>query len=85
MLHIIRSLPCLDQLPDAAATKQFIMLMQFVSDKKLDPELRYVTFFLRYWRKWILEHPMYTLKQNCITENAYICIELNHQSGNSSS
>ena len=29
VLHIIRSLPCLDQLPGAAATKQF---MQFVTD-----------------------------------------------------
>ena len=86
VLHIIRALPCLDQLPDAAATKQFILLMQFVTDsyldKKLDPLKRiekiwYVTFFLRYWRKWILEHPTYALKQNFITDNAYICIELN--------
>ena len=71
VLHIIRALPCLDQLPDAAATKQFILLMQFVTDsyldKKLDPLKRieniwYVTFCLRYWRKWILEHPTYTQK-----------------------
>ena len=86
MLHIIRSLPCLDKLPDAVATKQFIILIQPIIDsyldKALDPLQRikknwYVIFFLRYWREWILEHPTYTLTNNFITQNAYICIELN--------
>ena len=86
VLHIIQSLPCLDKLPDAVATKQFIILIQCIIDsyldKALDPLQRikknwYVIFFLRYWREWILEHPTYTLTNNFITQNAYICIELN--------
>ena len=86
VLHIIRSLPSLDQLPDAAATKQFIILIQTITDSYLDKGLHpltriekiwYATFSLRYWRQWILEHPMYTLKNNFITQNAYICTELN--------
>ena len=32
VLHIIRSLPCLEKLPDAAATKQYILLMQCVAE-----------------------------------------------------
>ena len=36
VLHIIRSLPCLDQLPDAAGTKQYIILMQCVIDSYLN-------------------------------------------------
>ena len=51
-------------------------------NKELDPLARiekmwYVTFFVRYWRKWILKHPHYPLQNNFITHNAYICIELN--------
>ena len=51
-------------------------------DKGLHPlkrieKLCYATFFLRYWHRWILENPKYTLKENFITENAYMCIELN--------
>ena len=81
--HIIRASPFLDQLPDAAATKAFIILIQCVIDAYLDKELDplskmwYVIFFVRYWRKWILKQPHYTLQKNFITQNAYMCLELN--------
>ena len=86
VLHIIRSLPCLEQLPDAAGTKQYITLMQCVTESYLNKQLSpleriekiwYVTFFLRLWRKWIVENGNYTLKTNFITDNAYMCIEFN--------
>ena len=60
-------------------------------DKELDPLKRieniwYVTFFLRYWRKRILQNPNYTLKNNFVTENACMCIDSCHyHSGNYSS
>ena len=86
VLHIVRAVTLLDKLPDAAATKEFVFLIQNVIDSYLDKGLSplariekiwYVTFFLRYWRKWILQHPKYTLQNNFITQNAYLCIELN--------
>ena len=51
-------------------------------DKGIDPLSRiekiwYATFFLRYWRQWILQHSNYTVQNNFITQNAYLCIELN--------
>ena len=71
VLHIIRSLPCLEQLPDAAGTKQYITLMQCVTESYLNKQLSpleriekiwYVIFFLRLSRKWIVENGNYTLK-----------------------
>ena len=51
-------------------------------DKKLDALSRlekawYAVFFMRYWRQWLLLKPEYTLNNNLITTNAYMCIELN--------
>ena len=51
-------------------------------DNDLDPLSRvekiwYAVFFVRYWRKWILLNHRYTLRDNFITPNAYMCIELN--------
>ena len=51
-------------------------------DKGIDPLSRiekiwYATFFLRYWCQWILQHSNYTVQNNFITQNAYLCIELN--------
>jgi len=51
-------------------------------DKSLSPLARlekiwYANFFVRYWRQWILLSEQYTLQQNFITNNAYLCIELN--------
>ena len=35
---------------------------------------------MRYWRQWIMLSPDYTLGDNSITLNAYMCIELNAHS-----
>ena len=37
----------------------------------------YANFFVGYWREWILLSERYTLKWNFITNNVYLCIELN--------
>lgn len=86
VLHIIRASELLNNIPDATGTKCYVEVMQCVVEsylnKSLDPVTRiekiwYAVFFLRYWRQWILLCPQYTLKDNFITNNAYICIELN--------
>lgn len=37
----------------------------------------YSIFFLRLWRAWIKDQPHYSLTNNCITSNTYVCVELN--------
>ena len=51
-------------------------------DKEMHPikrveEMWYATMFLRYWRKWIQLNTRYTIKDNFITTNAYMCTEVN--------
>ena len=86
VLHIINACPLLDKIPGAFATKCYVELIQNVvdsyEDKSLDCISRietiwYANFFLRYWRKWIMLHHSYTLKNNFITCNCYMCVELN--------
>jgi hypothetical protein len=45
-------------------------------DERIE-KIWYTTFFVRYWREWVLLYPSYTLRDNFITQNAYMCIELN--------
>ncbi len=89
VMNIIRASPFLNNIPDAQATKQYVEVIQCVVDayldKDLDPLVRiekiwYALIFLRYWRQWIILHPLYTLQRNFITQNAYLCIELNAHS-----
>jgi len=37
----------------------------------------YSVFFLRIWRAWIKRNKQYTIKDNFLTNNCYLCIELN--------
>ena len=73
-----KAMPLLDRLPDALGTKEYITLICYIVDSYLDKALHplariekiwYVDFFMRY--------PKYTLQNNFITYNAYMCIELN--------
>ena len=32
---------------------------------------------MRYWRKWLILNKSFTLRDNFITSNTYMCIELN--------
>ena len=79
----------LSQIPDAKGTHSFLEVIQCVTDSFLDKDLDapsrvekawYAVFFMRYWRQWLLFNPHYTLGNNFITLNAYMCIELNAHS-----
>ena len=76
----------MSKIPDAKGTATFLEVLKCIVDsyldKKLDPLSRieilwYAVFFMRYWRKWLTLHPDFTLANNFITRNAYMCIELN--------
>lgn len=85
VLHIVKASHLLDKLKDANATKCYIELIGCIVDSYLDKSLDavkrvekiwYAVFVLRYWRQWILLHPSFTLKNNFITSNAYMCVEM---------
>ena len=76
----------LDELKDAKGTKYYLQVLKSIMDSYLDKELSplkrieeawFSLFFVRYWRQWLLSHEKYTLENNFITLNAYICIEIN--------
>ena len=76
----------LDNIAEARATKCYVGLMKSTIDsyldKSLDPlkrieKLWNVVFFLRCWRQWIRVNCQCTLKDNFITYNAYMYIEIN--------
>lgn len=84
--HIINACPLLQQIPGSFGTKCYVEIIKNVVDSYLDKSLNVVsrlekiwhaTFFVRYWRKWILLNPMCTIKGNFISHNCYMCIELN--------
>ena len=86
LVNITSASHLLSKIPGANATKCYVELIQCVMDghldKSLDPlsrieNLWYVAFFVRYWRKWLILNNAHTLKDNFITCNAYMCIELN--------
>ena len=70
-------------IPDSKGTLAYLEVIKCVIDsyldKKLQPALRVekAWYSLRYWREWILLKPEYTLIDNFITTNAYVCTELN--------
>lgn len=71
--------------PDSEATEFFLKLCYEVTSSLMDHDITpyeriemifHAIFFLRIWRKWILKSN-YVLRENFITSNAYLCIELN--------
>lgn len=81
------------KVPDSQATIMYLKLCSYIESAMDDLEmipierirrLWFVVFFLRIWRKWIINSSKnrnsttkYTLKDNWITANAYQCIEIN--------
>ena len=83
------SAPCVTNIlsknKEAQATRQLLLITRHILDSFLDKSLTtdrriyliwYTVFFLRIWRKWIINHDKHQLK-NWITLNTYTCIELN--------
>ena len=76
----------LNCIPDAKGTSAYLQALRCVVDSFLDKCLHpldhikkawFAVFFMRYWHQWILHSSRYTLGNNFITLNAYMCIELN--------
>ena len=79
----------LDKMPDALGTIAYLRMTKDVSESFLDTKLHPLdriekiwcaVFFLRYWRQYVVDNKAYTLQNNFITYNAYMCIELNAHS-----
>ena len=75
----------LSQIPDAKGTSAFLKVVQCVIDSYFDRTLDclmiiekawFAVFFMTYWRQWLLLGD-YTLGNNFVNFNAYMCIELN--------
>lgn len=85
------SAPCVSQylqehVENSSATIIFLKLIRKILSSFLEKDcdiksrlqnIWYATFFLRIWRSWIKESREFTLFNNFISLNAYLCIELN--------
>lgn len=74
---------------NSQATVKFLEILRDVKDafmaEKLSPEDRikkmwYCIFLIRIWRQYIVKRKCSTLKDNFLTSNCYICLELNAHS-----
>ena len=79
----------LTKIPDATGTSAYLEVIRCVVDSFLDKKedvlckIRkawYSVFFLRYWRKWVILSPGYKIRDNFVTNNAYMCVEMNAHS-----
>lgn len=74
-----------DFIPDSEATEFNLQLCSEITSSLMDHDttpherielIFHAIYFLRIWRKWILSS-QYNLKENFITVNCYMCIEVN--------
>jgi len=86
VVHIMDKVDLLSTIPEAKGTFVYVQIIASTVDSYLDMSLSplervekswYAYFFVRYWREWILLSEKYALKRNFLTNNAYLCIELN--------
>ena len=64
---------------------KLLLLTSSYLNKELKPlqrvyRLWYTVFLLRNWRAWLISHENYTLADNFISLNAYLCCEINAHS-----
>lgn len=75
--------------PGSEATRAYLQIMYYVLNSYLSQALSmedrnyyiwYSVFFLRLWRAWMNSVSEFSLQNNCITLNTYLCIEINAHS-----
>lgn len=75
-----------NHIPDSNATVQYLSMFRDIGDSFLKFDLKPLdrvhliyraVFFLRIWRKFIKSSRYYNLKDNFITYNNFMCIEIN--------
>ena len=85
MLYKMIPLPSL-QIPGSNGTQLFLKLMTYVKDRflnrTLSPSQRiyqmwFAVFVLRLWRRWMMSDSAYTMGNNFVSLNLYLCIEIN--------
>lgn len=76
----------LKQIANTDGTIAYLNIMKYIILSFLDESttlsarvyyMWYSVFFLRIWRAWIKRNKQYTIKDNFLTSNCYLCIELN--------
>lgn len=79
----------LDHIPDSEGTVLYLKVLNYIIlsyiDLYLTPlerlsKLWYCVFIIRIWRNWIISNRKYTLTDNFLSLNCYICIEINAHS-----
>jgi len=79
----------LKQIPTAKGTVVYLEMLKSFNDSFLDMSLSYLervkkawysVFTLRYWRQWIILHSRYSVRDNFVSANSYMCTELNAHS-----
>jgi len=87
--RIVKVAHLLAQFPEALATQHYIKVIECAIDSYLDKSLSpleriekawYALFFVRLWRQWIILSDSHTLRDNFITSNAFMCLEINAHS-----
>lgn len=76
---------------DSEATIMYLKIGKYITSSMMDSDLKplerirrawYSVYFIRAWKKWILNtqtenSSQYSIKENFITQNAFECIEIN--------
>lgn len=77
------------KVPGSHGTIKFLEIMQYVIDSYMDKKLLplqrvykiwYATFILRLWRAFTVSKKGLTLKNNSLSTNCFVCVELNAHS-----
>jgi hypothetical protein len=74
------------KIPESDGTRVYLEMARNVTeaflDRSLTPQERIfmmwkAVFFYRLWRKWVVDHPTLKVNVNFLTNNCYLCVEIN--------
>lgn len=77
--HLFKTSNFLNKFPEALGTKYYLDVAKSAVYSYLDKSMS-PAFFYRYWRQWIMLQKPFTLQNNYITSNSYMCVEINAHS-----